>query len=339
MSRMSAGRITCFAFSLAISGCGGSGSGSGSASSSTDLTIRVEGSDTMVNLAQAWAEEYKRVRPDVSIQVSGGGSGVGIASLIDGVCQMANASRKMKETELRRAEEKTGKRPQEIIVGLDALAVYVHQNNPIDSISIPVLAEIYGDGGKIESWSALGIKNAGCASDEITRVSRQNNSGTYHYFREALLGNKRDFKLGSIDQSGSKDVVALVSRTPCAIGYSGMGYKTDDLKWLKVSKEKGQPGIEPSVATASDGSYPIARPLHLYTLGEPSGVLKEYVDWILSDAGQQIVLDLGYVPLKSGSAETAAADDADAPTDDAAAATASDAETTEQATDNASAKE
>ena len=117
-------------------------------------------------------------------------------------------------------------------------------------------------------------------------------------------------------------------------------------QWLKVSKEKGQPGIEPSVATASDGSYPIARPLHLYTLGEPAGVLKEYVDWILSDAGQQIVLDLGYVPLKSGSAETAAADDADAPTDDAdaptddaAAATANDAETTEQATDNASAKE
>ena len=293
----------------------------------------------MVNLAQAWAEEYKKVRPEVSIQVSGGGSGVGIASLIDGVCQMANASRKMKETELKRAEENTGKRPQEIIVGLDALAVYVHQNNPIDTISLPELAEIYGDGGKIESWSALGIKNAGCASDEITRVSRQNNSGTYHYFREALLGNKRDFKLGSIDQSGSKDVVALVSRTPCAIGYSGMGYKTDDLKWLKVSKAKDQPGIEPSVATASDGSYPIARPLHLYTLGKPAGVLKEYIDWILSDAGQQIVLDLGYVPLKSGSPETAAADDADAPADEPAAATSSDAETTEQAPENASAKE
>ena len=337
MSRMCVARITYLVFMLSVLGCGSGGSGGNSSSSSTDTTIRVEGSDTMVNLAQAWAEEYKKVRPDISIQVSGGGSGVGIASLIDGVCQLANASRKMEETELKRAEANTGKRPQEIIVGLDALAVYVHKNNPIDSISIPELAEIYGDAGKIESWSALGIKNAGCASDEITRVSRQNNSGTYHYFREALLGNKRDFKLGSIDQSGSKDVVALVSRTPCAIGYSGMGYKTDDLKWLKISKEKGQTGVEPSVATASDGSYPIARPLHIYTLGTPTGVLKEYIDWIRSDAGQQIVIDLGYVPLKN--TDKSVTEDADSTADESTAATDADAGTTKQASDNDSVKE
>ncbi len=281
-------------------------------SGSQQNTIRVEGSDTMVNLAQAWAEEYNKTHPEISIQVSGGGSGVGIASLIDGVADMANASRKMKAKELARAEENTGSRPQEIVVGLDALAVYVHKNNPLESISLPELAEIYGDGGKLESWSALGVDNVDCDSGEITRVSRQNNSGTYHYFREAVLGKQRDFKLGSIDQSGSKDVVALVSRTPCAIGYSGMGYKTDEIKWLKVSQEKGQPGVEPGVATAADGSYAISRPLQIYTLGEPTGALKDYIDWIMSDAGQQIVLDLGYVPVKmpGADAETKDADSA-----------------------------
>lgn len=282
----------------------------------------------MVNLAQAWAEEYNKTHPEVSIQVSGGGSGVGIASLIDGVADVANASRKMKEKELQRAEANTGKRPKEVVVGLDALAVYVHKDNPINSISLGELSEIYGDGGTIESWSGLGVKNAGCSSDKITRVSRQNNSGTYHYFREAILGEQRDFKLGSIDQSGSKDVVALVSSTPCAIGYSGMGYKTPDVKWLNVSQEKGQPGVEPGVATAADGSYPIARPLLIYTLGEPTGALKDYLDWILSDAGQKIVLELGYVPAPTSQqdstaeqTETAPAESAEADSSKAAAET------------------
>jgi phosphate transport system substrate-binding protein len=265
--------------------------------SSAETIVRVEGSDTMVNLAQAWAEEYNKAHPDASIQVSGGGSGVGIASLIDGVTDMANSSRKMKERELTRAEDRTGKRPREFEVALDALAVYVHKDNPIDAISIEQLAEIYGEGGNITKWSHLGIENSACSSDQITRVSRQNNSGTYYYFRAAVLGKQRDYKLGSIDQSGSKDVVALVSRTPCAIGYSGMGYKNDDVKWLKIkTTDEDGSGVEPSVASAADGSYPIARPLLIYTLGEPTGAVKAYLDWIVSPAGQQVVLDLGYVP-------------------------------------------
>ncbi len=260
-------------------------------------TIRVDGSDTMVNLAQAWAEEYTKTHPDVSIQVSGGGSGVGIAALIDGVTDMANASRKMKDKELKLAQANTGKAPQEFIVGRDALAVYVHKDNPLDSIAIEQLAEIYGDGGTITKWSQLGVDNQLCSSDEITRVSRQNNSGTYAYFREAVLGDARDYKLGSVDQSGSKDVVALVSKTPCAIGYSGMGYHTDQVKWLKIAPAKGAPAVEPSVESVLDGSYPIARPLHIYTLGEPTGAVKQYIDWIMSDAGQKIVLKMGYVPV------------------------------------------
>ena len=267
--------------------------------------IHVEGSDTMVNLAQAWAERYGEIHPDVSVQVSGGGSGVGIASLINGTTSMANASRKMTEEEKQLAKEHTGKAPQEFVVALDALAVYVHKENPLDTISIEELAEIYGEGGTITRWSQLGVKNAACKTDEITRVSRQNSSGTYFYFREAVLGKNRNYKLGSIDQSGSKDVVALVASTPCAIGYSGMGYHTKDVKWLKIAKKKGEPGVEPSVESALDGSYPIARPLHIYTLGEPTGAIKEYLDWILSEEGQRIVLEMGYVPVRDVSDKAA----------------------------------
>lgn len=290
---------------LAVAGCGksdGTGGGSGD-----KVVIQVEGSDTMVNLAQAWAERYSQENPNVQVQVSGGGSGVGIASLINGVVDIANASRKMKDKEQTLMKDNTGKEPIEFVVGRDALAVYVHKDNPIETISIPELAGIYADGGEITTWDQIGIKNVSCDSGEITRVSRQNNSGTYVYFREAVL-NKQDFKLGSIDQSGSKDVVALVSTTPCAIGYSGMGYATDDVRMVPVSPAKGEPGVAPSVENASDGSYPIARPLHIYTAGEPTGAVKDYLDWIQSPEGQQIVLEMGYVPV--GSVDTVTVDDA-----------------------------
>ena len=296
-------------------GCGGS------RGRDSEQVIRIEGSDTMINLAQAWAEDYNRQHPEISVQVSGGGSGVGIASLIEGVVDMANASREMQPKEIQRAEAEFGKKPVEHTVGLDALAVYVHRDNPIETISLEELAEVYGEGGQITKWSQLGVKNTACTSDEITRVGRQNNSGTYHYFREVVVGNKRDFKLGSIDQSGSKDVVALVSRTPCAIGYSGMGYHTDDVKWLKISRKKGEPGVLPTVETATDGSYPLARPLYIYTLGEATGAADAYLKWILSPAGQKIVAELGYVPV--GRDVAAAAEEATTASAEGSAAEAS----------------
>ncbi|NIP87317.1 MAG: phosphate ABC transporter substrate-binding protein PstS family protein [Planctomycetales bacterium] len=298
-----AGGVATFLITV-VTGCSGSSPGPASDGEGTaKVTIRIDGSDTMVNLAQAWAEEYNQIHPDISVQVSGGGSGVGIASLITGVTDMANSSRKMKEKEIERAKANTGKEPQEFIVGKDALAVYVHADNPLDAIAVDQLAEIYGEGGQLTKWSQLGVQNRGCASDEITRVSRQNNSGTYHYFREAILGNARDFQLGSIDQSGSKDVVALISRTPCAIGYSGMGYRTEGVKWLKIATEADSPAVAPSVSTARDGFYPIARPLYLYTLGEPSEATQEYINWMLSEEGQKIVLKMGYVPVRDVPAE------------------------------------
>ncbi|MCE5266649.1 MAG: phosphate ABC transporter substrate-binding protein [Planctomycetaceae bacterium] len=271
--------------------------GTGQPKSAEEKTIRVTGSDTMVNVAQAWAEEYMKKHPGVNIDIRGGGSGVGIASLIDGKCDMANSSRKMTEGEIKRTKAKQGAEPQELIVGYDALAIYVPKDNPLDSISIDELAEIYGQDGKITKWSDLGVKDPKFAEKEITRVSRQSSSGTYAYFREVVVGKTRDYKLGSIDQNGSKDVVAMVSRTPSAIGYSGMGYKTSEVKTLKVSKHRGGPAVEPTVKNARNGSYPITRPLQIYVVGEPTGIVKEYLDWIHSAAGQRVLLELGYVPL------------------------------------------
>ncbi|MEN6449870.1 MAG: phosphate ABC transporter substrate-binding protein [Thermoguttaceae bacterium] len=260
-------------------------------------TIRVTGSDTMVNVAQAWAEEYMKKHPDVNIDVRGGGSGVGIADLIAGKCDLANSSRKMTETEIKKTKDKQGAEPKELIVGYDALAIYVPKANPLDSISMDELAEIYGKDGKITKWSQLGVKEPALADRKITRFSRQSSSGTYAYFREVVLGKNRDYELGAIDLNGSKDVVTNVAKTPSAIGYSGMGYKTDDVKLLKVSKHKGGKPVAPTVENARNNSYPITRPLQIYVVGQPKGAVKEYLDWIHSPAGQKVLLDLGYVPL------------------------------------------
>ena len=288
MSRLSVPQIACIALSLAVFGCSGGNSRS-------DSTIQVGGSDTMVNVAQKWAEVYTAENPDISVQVSGGGSGVGIAGLMDGELDMANASRAIKEEEQGLVKKNLSKEAVEHVVGRDALAVYVHKDNPLTKISLSQLAAIYGEDGDITKWSQLGIKVEG--DDEIIRVSRQNSSGTYVYFRETVLGKTGNYKQGAINQSGSKDVVDLVSTTPSAIGYSGMGYATDQVKMLSVSKTNDDDPVEPTSENAASGDYPIARPLLIYTIGQPSGALKIYLDWILSQQGQQIVSDLGYVPI------------------------------------------
>jgi phosphate transport system substrate-binding protein len=258
--------------------------------------IRITGSDTMVNMVQAWAENYKDVRPTVSIQVAGGGSGVGLAGLVDGTLDIAAASREMKSDERQRASMRNGVEPREFTVALDALAVYVHRDNPLVEISLEELAQIYGEHGWIVKWSQLGLRNPACPSDQIIRVGRQNSSGTYAYFRDAVLGGMREYKMGSIDQSGSKDVVALVSRTPCAIGYSGIAFVTPGVRALKLSIRKGHASVAPGPVTVTDRSYPIARPLYLYTAREPTGQVKDFLDWVLAQEGQQIVRDLGFAP-------------------------------------------
>lgn len=284
------------ALALAVAGCKPKGDAPGGGSART--TIQNKGSDTMVNVAQVWAEDYKKAHPDVDVEVSGGGSGVGIAALIRGTIDIASASRDMKAEEKAQAKKNTGKEPREFVVGFDALAVYVHKDNPLTEITNEQLADIFAEGGKTTKWSQLGLKMP-AGQDDIVRVSRQSSSGTYEFFREHVL-MKKDFKLGSRDMNGSKEVVELVASTPSAIGYSGLGYnEPGKVKMLKVSPKAGQPAIEPSVATTLSKQYPIARPLLIYTLGEPTGKLKEYIAWIMSEPGQKIVERSGYVPLRA----------------------------------------
>jgi phosphate transport system substrate-binding protein len=280
--------------------CGPGGEGGGSRA-----VLQNKGSDTLVNVAQAWAEAYSTVNPSVAVAVTGGGSGTGISAMINGTVDLANSSRAMRASEIEAAEA-NGVEPMEHIVGFDALAVFLHVDNPIDEITLAQLAAIYGEGGTAENWSDLGITVPGCSSGEIVRVSRQNNSGTYAYFRDAVLG-ENEYKLGSRDMHGSKDVVDLVEKTPCAIGYSGLAYANDHVKMPCIAGEDGT-CVTPSVATALDGTYPIARPLFMYTAGEPTGAVKEYLDWIMSDEGQCIIIEKGYASARPVTCSTSAAD-------------------------------
>ena len=258
-------------------------------------SIQNKGSDTMVELAQALAENYGKA----SIEVSGGGSGVGISALIAGTVDICNSSRAMSESEIELTKKNNnGKAPVQHVVGYDALAIYVHKANPLNDISVEQLAQIYGDAGKATKWSDLGVKVPGCEKDEIVRMSRQNNSGTYEYFKEAVLGKDGKYKLGTIDASGSRDLVAQVAHLPCAIGYSGMGYNTPEVKMLMVKKGNGA-GVLPSIKAVHDKTYPISRPLYMYTVGEATGAIKDYIDWVRGPEGQKILEKTGYVPLSA----------------------------------------
>jgi phosphate transport system substrate-binding protein len=291
-TRTLAGLLTlALAACLAAAGCGGVAQGAGG-----KTMILNRGSDTMINVAQAWAEEYAKVEPTVSVEVAGGGSGVGIAALIDGTVELANSSRPLKPAEIEKAQEKRGVAPVEFVAGYDALVVYVHKGNPLTQVTLDQIQGMFAEGGPLTRWSDLGISNTACARDTIIRISRQSSSGTYDFFREIAL-RKHDFKLGTLELNGSKEVVELVSHTPCAIGYSGMGYATPAVKMLRVARDANSPYVEPTPAATLDGSYPIGRPLYLFTAGEPRGPTRHYIDWIMSDAGQRIVSRVGYVAL------------------------------------------
>ncbi len=287
---------------LLAAGCGrperSNGSDGSPGAPGQRVVLQNKGSDTLVNVAQAWAEAYREVNPDVAVAVSGGGSGTGISAMINGTVDLANASRKMKDKEIAAAKA-NGISPVEHTVGFDALAVFVHPSNPATSFTLAQLADVYGEGGTADKWSDLGLVIKGCPSDEIVRVSRQNNSGTYAYFKKAVLGGERDYKMGSRDMHGSKDVVDLVQHTPCAIGYSGLAYASDTVKMPCISATADGACVMPSPTTALDGTYPIARPLMMYTAGVPQGAIETYLDWIMSDAGQCIIAAKGYAPIKA----------------------------------------
>ncbi len=277
-----------------LTGCGRGGSNG-------RTVIQNKGSDTIVNVALAWAEAYREVDPNVAVAVTGGGSGTGIASVINGTVDIANSSRRMKDEEIELAK-KNGQNPVEYVVGIDALAIFLHPSNPIKEISIAQLQDIYGESGSATKWTDIGVTVPGCKDQEIVRVSRQNNSGTYAYFQESVLGDGNDFRLGSRDMHGSKDVVDLVANTVCAIGYSGLAYANHEVAMPCVIKESGV-CVAPSIETAISGEYRIARPLFMYTANEPTGEVKKYMDWVLGDVGQCLILEKGYAPVSPVSCE------------------------------------
>ncbi len=260
----------------------------------TDVAIQNVGSDTMVNLALAWAEAYQVHRPDVHIAVTGGGSGTGIAGLIDGTVDIANASRRMKPNEVEDAHAR-GITPVEHIVARDAIAVVVHPSNPVNHLTLQQLSDIFT--GRITYWSEIGGEHR-----PIVLLSRESNSGTRVYFLEQVvrLGDPNNSALFSPDtllMPSSEGISAEVRQNPNAIGYDGLGYVTPDQKTIAVAADAGGPFVPPTIETVLSGEYPIARDLYMYTAGEPEGAIADYLSWILSPDGQAIVTQLGFVPL------------------------------------------
>lgn len=284
-------------FILIITACGPDSS-SETASDSQAKYIENKGSDTIVNLALAWAETYQGARPEVRISVTGGGSGTGIAALINGTVDIANASRKIKQEEIDEAQG-NGVEPVEHIIARDAIAVIVNPENPVSRLTLRQIADIYS--GKINNWQEVGGEDR-----PIVRLSRETNSGTHVYFLETVLrlGNSADKTLFSMDTlllPSSEGIIVEVRQNPNAIGYDGLGYVPDDLKMIAIAEEAGGAYVLPSIPTVNDQSYPIARDLYMYTDGEPAGTVKEYLDWIFSTEAQEIVAELGFVPaLTSG---------------------------------------
>lgn len=257
--------------------------------------IRSTGSDTLFRAATAWSESYRAVEPSVEVLVSRGGTDTGIAALLNGTVDIANASRAIRERELEMA--RSNKRvPEQHLVGRDALAIFLHPNNPLSRIGLDQLAEIFGDGGKIARWTDLGVEVPACQGQEITLVGRQTSSGTHTYFRDTVLkGN--DLKLGTRILRGSSDVILAVEQEPCAIAYGSLAHATEKVKLACLSPAPDSACVMPSIDSAANGSYPISRPLFLYTNGMPQGQVGKYIDWIKSSEGQCIILKAGYAPV------------------------------------------
>ena len=284
-------------FLLILAACGSAveEEGEGTAEPGLATSIQNKGSDTLVNVALAWAEAYRQVQPEVQVAVTGGGSGTGIASLINGTVDMANASRQIKEEERTQAEA-NGIEPVEHVVAGDAIAIVVHPSNPVQGLTIAQLSAIFS--GKITNWRDVGGEDR-----PIVLLSRESNSGTHVFFLEQVVrqGDEDDGTLFSPDtllMPSSEGISAEVRENPNAIGYDGLGYVTDDQKVLGVAPADDEPYVMPTVETVKDGSYPIARGLYIYTAGEPQGSVAEYLNWILGPEGQAIVLELGFVPLQ-----------------------------------------
>ena len=297
LCRLSGHTVWLSLFILVLAACSPTVESASAAAPSPQRVIQNKGSDTLVNLALAWAEAYRQVNPDLLIAVTGGGSGTGIASLINRTVDIANVSRHIKEEEIDAAHA-NGVEPTEFIVAIDALAIVVNLANPVSELTIDQLSAIFT--GQIDNWKELGGNDA-----PIILLSRETNSGTHVYFLEEVVrqgdsGSKAIFAPQTLLMPSSVGITSEIRRNPNAIGYDGLGYVDPaHEKLIAVAADAGSPYVMPTVATGMDGSYPIARPLYMYTAGQPSDAVAEYLAWIQGPQGQQIVAELGFVPLIS----------------------------------------
>jgi phosphate transport system substrate-binding protein len=278
---------------LCLVSCGGR-SAAQAAAREAQTTLTNKGSDTMVNLALAWAEAYQSLHPEVQVSVTGGGSGTGITALANKTVDIANASRAIKPEEIETMKA-NGVDPVEFVVARDAIAIIVNLENPIDQLTLQQISDIYS--GKYNNWKELGGEDR-----PIVRLSRETNSGTHVYFLEEVLrlgqkGNKTLFAPDTLLLPSSEGITAEVRDNPNAIGYDGLGYVIPEVKVVGVAEEPGGEYVYPSAATVSNQTYPIARDLYMYTAGEPQPTEKAYLDWILSAEAQAIVENLGFVPI------------------------------------------
>ena len=251
--------------------------------------ITIKGSDTMVILGQRWAEAFMKANPGMVVQVTGGGSGTGIAALINGTTDICEASRPMKQSEKEKLRDRFNSLGVEIPVARDGLAIYVHETNPLTELTLDQIKDIYT--GKITNWKEVGGPDA-----QIILYSRENNSGTYVYFKDNVLKGA-DFAPQAQTLPGTAAVVNAVSKDKLGIGYGGAAYGKG-IKFLKVKKDAKSEGIEPTLDNVRSGKYPISRFLYWYTRNKPTGDVKKLVDFILSEQGQEVVSKVGYFPVK-----------------------------------------
>jgi phosphate transport system substrate-binding protein len=275
---------------MMLVGCGNQYDTSSNGAAGRQETLTIKGSDTMVILAQRWAEGFMAANPKTTVQVSGGGSGTGIAALINGTTELANSSRPIKDRERDQVRAARGAEVVEHKVAIDALAIYVSDRNPIQTLSVEQVKQIFR--GRIKNWNELGGPDL-----PMVLYSRENNSGTYAYFKEHVLGDE-DFAAEAQTLPGTAAVINAVARDPRGIGYGGIAFG-EGVHTLDISEGDG-PALGPTLENATRGEYPLARFLFIYTAGEPSGPGKRYLEYVLSETGQSVVEGVGYYPLPRG---------------------------------------
>ncbi|MCX7911819.1 MAG: phosphate ABC transporter substrate-binding protein [Dehalococcoidales bacterium] len=294
--------LLLLALLLVTAGCGGASKATPEPTATVTESVlsgsfKIIGSNTVTPLSSVWAENFMKMHPKVSIAVSGPGTGVGIASLIDGTTDICQASRLITAKEIEQAQAK-GVNPYEIQIASDALSVIVHPSNPVSELTIEQLSAIYT--GKITNWKEVGGNDAA-----IVVLSRDTNSGTHAFFKEHVVQMQglptadKGLEYGGkvLMLPSTEEGVSQVAGNANAIFYAGLGYVNDKVKTIAIKKTATDPAVKPSVATTLDGTYPIARPLLFYTNGAPTGVIKAFIDYCLSEEGQKVVLEAGFIPV------------------------------------------